>query len=420
MQDNAFGRELRRRREAAGLNQRQLAEALSALAWDELRVRVGADGNLVSRWERGTAAPRPPYPDLLARLFRATPEELGLRPGLPPGADSRAAGEPIFEPTMKILDRMRRAGSTNVSDSVLDQLERMTKDAVGEYERLGPLVLVPRLVKKREWVDGLCDGRQTLRQRARLYGVAARLSGLLGSLAVDRGDMAAARAYCDEAFQLADLVEDDNLRAWVRGTQALAEYYAGEYRTCLDLAVDGLEYGRGGPQEARLLVQGQARAAGRLGDTRTVLAAVDRARELAADYPPGAVSPCLALDGYCSARIDGNAATALLSAGDVEGSRRFAFSALARFDAAGMAGPRSLTRIDIAMTFLSAGEPDRAAELVGQALTISAARPIATVAVRTGQFLEEGRRYLPAASMRGLVELAADWENPPRPALARS
>ncbi|WP_152991247.1 helix-turn-helix domain-containing protein [Frankia sp. R43] len=420
MGDSAFGRELRRRREASGLNQRQLAEALAAVAWDELRVRVGADGNLVSRWERGTAAPRAPYPDLLARLFRATPEQLGLRPGLPASVDADGIGEPSFEPTMKILDRMRRAGASNVSDAALDQLERMIADAVGEYERLGPLMLVPRLVKQREWVEGLCDGRQTLRQRARLYGVAARLSGLLGSLAVDRGDMATARAYCDEAFQLADIVEDDDLRAWVRGTQALAEYYAGEYRSCLDLAVDGLRYGRGGPQEARLLVQGQARAAGRLGDSRTVTAAVDRARELAADCLPGAVSPCLSLHGYCSARIDGNAATALLSVGDLEGSRRFAFSALARFDAAGMAGPRSLTRIDIAMTFLSVGEPDQAAELVGHALSISAARPIATVATRTGQFLDAGRRYLSTASMRSLAERAADWQNSPPPALSRS
>lgn len=373
----------------------------------------------MSRWERGTAAPRPPYPDLLAQLFRATPEDLGLRPGLPSAREAGGGREPAFEPTMKILDRMLRTGSSNVSDGVLKQLERMTEEAVGEYERLGPLVLVPRLVKQREWVEGLCEGRQTLHQRARLYKVAARLSGLLGSLAIDRGDLATARAYCDEAFQLAELVDNDDLRAWVRGTQTLAEYYGGEYQSCLDLAVDGLRYGRGGEQEARLLVQGQARAAGRLGDTRTVMAAVDRAQELAADYPSGAVSPCLALDGYCGARIDGNAATALLSAGDLEGSRRFAFSALARFDAAGMAGPRSLTRIDIALTFLSDDEPDRAAHIVGEALTISASRPIATVTVRTGQFLDAGRRFLPTASMRHLAELAADWQNPARPGLPR-
>ncbi|ONH55449.1 hypothetical protein CcI49_28410 [Frankia sp. CcI49] len=383
-------------------------------------MRVGADGNLVSRWERGTAAPRPPYPDLLARLFRSTPEELGLRPGLPSTGDADGDREPGFEPTMTILERMRRTGLSNVTDAALDQMERMTEDVVGEYERLGPLVLVPQLVKQRAYVEALTDGRQTLCQRARLYGVAARLSGLLGSAAVDRGDMATARAYCDEAFQLADEVGDDNLRAWVRATQSLAEYYAGDYHSSLNLAVAGLEYGRGGPQEARLLVQGQARAAGRLGDTRTVRAAVDRAQELAADYPPGAVSPCLALDAYCSARIDGCAATALLSAGDVDGSRQVAFSALARFDAAGMIGPRSLTRIDIAMTFLSTGEPEQAAELVAQALTISSARPIATVATRTGQFLDAGRPLLPTASMRNLVELAADWQNAPRLALSRS
>ncbi|WP_322767553.1 helix-turn-helix transcriptional regulator [Frankia sp. Cr1] len=416
--NGVFGAELRRRRDMAGYSQRGLADALAALAWDDLRLRVGVDGNLVSRWERGTAQPRAPYPDLLCRLFRTTPEQLGLRVGLPSHAGPGDGQAVIpFEPRMVIVDRMRRAGSSNVSDDTLDQLDRMTVDAVDEYERFGPAVLVPRLVEQRSWVEALFDGRQTFRQRGRLYRVAARLSGLLGSLAVDRGDMPTARAYCDEAYQLADLVDEDELRAWIRGTQALIEFYAGRFDRCLALAVDGLRYSHGGPQEARLLAQGQARAAGKLGDAHTVAVAVDRARELAYPRPTGTVSPCLALDGYCPARVDGNAATAFLAVGDLTSARRFAYAALTRFDAAGMAGPRSLTRIDIAVTFLSDGEPDRAVHLVGEALEISASRPIATVAARTGQFLDAGRRFLPTASMRDLTELATEWQHTARPEL---
>jgi transcriptional regulator with XRE-family HTH domain len=97
---SVFGQELRRRRKHAGLSQQALGEALATLAWDQLKVRVGIDGNLVSRWERGTAAPRPPYPELLSRLFQTTVEDLGLRPGLPsqpgvggnPGAACRVRG----------------------------------------------------------------------------------------------------------------------------------------------------------------------------------------------------------------------------------------------------------------------------------------------------------------------------------------
>ncbi|WP_250282196.1 MULTISPECIES: hypothetical protein [unclassified Frankia] len=33
------------------------------------------------------------------------------------------------------------------------------------------------------------------------------------------------------------------------------------------------------------------------------------------------------------------------------------------------------------------------------------------------QFLDAGRRFLPAAPMRDLAELAADWQNSARPAL---
>ncbi len=418
VQDSNFGRELRRRRESAGLSQRQVGEKLANLAWAHLNVRVGVDGNLVSRWERGVASPRPPYPELLSRLFQATVEDLGLRPGLPPQPTTgRTDDVGLFESTMMIVDRMRRAGSSNVSDTTLDRLERMTVDMVSEYERLGPLVLAPRLIEQRQWVERLFDDRQTLRQRARLHRIAGRLSGLLGSLAVDRGALSTARAYCDEAYQLADLADDDELRAWVRATQALTEYYAGEYTDCLALAMAGLEYSRGGAQQARLLVQGQARAAGKLGDLHMVQAAIERAQGLARPNPPGTVSPCLALDGYCQARIDGNAATALLSAGDLTGSRRAAFAALGPFDAAEMTGPRSLTRIDIALTYLSEDDPDRAAHLVVEALSISASRPIATVAMRTGQFLDAGRRFLSTPAMRDLAELAADRQNPAHPAL---
>jgi transcriptional regulator with XRE-family HTH domain len=413
----AFGAELRRRRGAAGLSQRQLAEALAAVAWEELNLRVGVDGNLVSRWERGSAVPRPPYPDLLCRLFRATPERLGLRAGLPSEPAASSTLPSLFEPTMKIVDRTRRAGSSNVSDTVLTQLERMTVSVVDEYELTGPNLLIPRLVEQRAWVEELFDGRQTLRQRARLFAVAARLSNLLGSLAIDRGDLTTAHAYCDDAFQLADMADNNEIRAWVRATQALAEYYAGDYPKCLGLAEAGLRFARGGSQEARLLAQGQARAAARLGDARTVMAAVERAQTLARPYQHGGVSACVAIDGYCSARIDGNIATAFVSLGRFTDARRFAFSALSRFDAAGMSGPRSLTRLDVALTYLADNEPAAAASIVVEALEISVERPTATLAARTGQVLQSGRRFLSTAPMRDLAALATDWHRAAPPAL---
>jgi hypothetical protein len=105
---------------------------------------------------------------------------------------------------------------------------------------MGHEILVPALVRHRTWLDSLLDDCTDLRQRRELFRIASGTSGLLGYVAVGHGSFPVARAYLMEAIDLADLAGDQDLRAWIRGTQSLVEYYAGNYGDALAYAEDRL------------------------------------------------------------------------------------------------------------------------------------------------------------------------------------
>jgi transcriptional regulator with XRE-family HTH domain len=61
------------------LTQEQVADKLRDLAWEHFGVRVGVDGQMVSKWERGEKRPSRFYRQLLCLLYSTTEEQLGLR-----------------------------------------------------------------------------------------------------------------------------------------------------------------------------------------------------------------------------------------------------------------------------------------------------------------------------------------------------
>lgn len=61
------------------LTQEQVADKLRDLAREHFGVRVGVDGQMVSKWERGEKRPSRFYRKLLCLLYSTTEEQLGLR-----------------------------------------------------------------------------------------------------------------------------------------------------------------------------------------------------------------------------------------------------------------------------------------------------------------------------------------------------
>jgi len=406
---------LRRRRHQLGLTQREVAEGLARLAWERDATRVGVNANMVSTWERGDKRPDALYRRLLCTLLQASERQLGLRPVPADAPTADAAGsepgafQPVvaFETPLDIVERVRWLSSSNSTDELLTQLDRLVSAVVDEYEASGPSALAPRVLDQRRAVETLLRGHQHPRHRRELLRAAGKLSGLLGYMSVNLGRFPTAAAYCDEAFRLGAYAEDPELQAWSRGTDSLRAYYTGDYKLSAELARDGQRFAAKGAQSIRLAINGEARALARLGDARGTNEAVARAyRESERCPTPDGVSSCISFGPYSLARTASNAATAYVHLGDKRRVQEHVDQALPAFEASTSKWSQSLVRLDLANVLLLDKRPDveRAAALVQEALTISAGKPITSVLHRTREFL---RLAVPYQRLPAIAEVAA-------------
>lgn len=398
-----FHPRLAEHRRRLGLTQAQVAERLEALAREHGKSAPPITGETVARHERGKYFPGPVYRRQYVRLYGAAEEQLGLIVAagpmhgeiVPSAATAEHAPDGLESP-LDIAERIQGLAATNTSDAALDQIEAVIELIIEEYETAGPASLAPRVVRQRRQLDELFAGVQLPRQRERLFRTAGRLSGMLGYMAVNLGKFSTARAYCKEAFHLADLVDDTDLQAWTRGTESFCAYYQGNYRAAAELARDGQRYAKGGPQAVRLAINGEARALGKLRDSQGVNEAVDRAYRLADghDAEPG-VSPCISFGIYSPARTASNAATAYVSLGAPERVTEYAELVMPVLEASESSWSQSLVRLDIATAMVTADspEPEPAADLVTEALMLSADRPITSVLSRSREFLAASARW---------------------------
>lgn len=311
---------------------------------------------------------------------------------------------PLLDSPLDTIQRMQSIGTSSMDQSTLTELESVAADAIDDYERVGPAAIAPTLVMQRRWVHQSLLERHPPRVGVRLFTLAAHMSGVLASIALDLQSFRMARSYAAEAFQLSTMVGDPHLSAWIRGTQSLIEYYARHYDAALEFARDGLRIAPSGPQTIRLKVNGEARALARLGDKSGVDAAVERAIQLHEDLPFSPdVSSSLALGPYCSARIHGNAATAYLNLLEPDRVLLHGEKALEVFDPMRIQGPRALTRLDMATALLQADHPDPpyAAHIALDALSIEGAEGFAAVSRRAEEFL------VAAAPYRDITEISA-------------
>lgn len=140
---------------------------------------------------------------------------------------------------------------------------------------------------RREAVTAMRRARRSSSDTVRAIG---QLSGILAYATLDLGHPEAARAHCKAAWRAAEAIGDDELRAWVRGTESLIARFQGQYVRALRLAEDGLRYApEHGTGRARLL-SGVGQSAANLVDTdeaHAALGAALDARELVQHDEPG-------------------------------------------------------------------------------------------------------------------------------------
>jgi transcriptional regulator with XRE-family HTH domain len=264
---------------------------------------------------------------------------------------SRAQGLQGGEDVTDVLDRLQQLDRSRLDPEIIEQVRDELRQAVAQYETLDHDRLVRHLLKQRAWAETALNDCGHPGQRQRLYEIAGTASGVLGYVAVGRGDFALARAYCLESFRLADYAEDASLQAWVRGTHSFCEYYAGRYGDALTLAEDGLKYAASGPQSVRLIANGVARARGKLGDAQGVHRAVGEADDLLSqNSAPHGIASSITLGCYSRAQAASNAATAYVSLGMPKKVRHYI--GLAMPDVTSCASPwgQSLVKIDLAFS----------------------------------------------------------------------
>jgi transcriptional regulator with XRE-family HTH domain len=131
--------QLREHRLRLNLTLEEVAEALTALAWERFAVRVGVNAGMVGKWERGEKRPSRFYQRLFVLLYGAPPEQLGFRPAGP--SDQAAedvlvelgAGEGVAQPRLDSA----APGGAGFPVPVMATPRRVDPEAVG---RLGTIL----------------------------------------------------------------------------------------------------------------------------------------------------------------------------------------------------------------------------------------------------------------------------------------
>ncbi|MFI6501110.1 helix-turn-helix transcriptional regulator [Nonomuraea typhae] len=401
---------LRGLRREQGWSQKQLAIQLFRVAGDDIRLpELRSVIRRIKDHEAGKHEPKDPYPLLYCRVFNIGEVELFSRNPEPQsmvehsGPHDHGARELFVlgsteslavEDITCVLSRIHRLNRTINPETIRDLRENLDNIVV-RYEQLNHSSLVPTLVRQRTWIDNLLGECNHPKERQQLFEIAGGISGILGYVAVGRGKFPLARAYCREAFQLSGFAQNSSLQAWVRGLQSFCEYYAREYAEALRIAVDGLAYASSGPQSVRLTINGMARAMGKLGDVQGVHRAVDEAYNLAShNNAPKGLPSSISLECYSAAQIASNAATAYVSLGMPDEVQRHIESALPDITKFGSPWSRSLVMIDFATSLIPAkkGDLEHACDLVLDALTTSANRPIISIQQRAAEFIHTATR----------------------------
>jgi len=344
-----------------GLTQEQAAAELARLDGRELRI----DGNAVSRHERGRVRPSEFHQALYARLYGTTVDELWpvLLAGVHPVPVARlldhdAQPAPVDEDyDAELIELARRAEASDVGRTALDTVDLAVADLARRYSRTPPAELLTGIRSRSRDVAGLLDGRATLTQRRRLLVAGGWLALLAATVHVDLRHRPAARAARDIAMSIGREAGEPELVAWAVEIAAWEAIVDRDWQAATLLARTGQEVApRAGAAAVQLAAQ-EARATARIGDSRTVHAALDRAGAALQRQPDGAPTDHHFV--FDPAKLTYYTATALSWLGDP------AAEAYSREVIRTSSAPRRVVtaRLDLGMVLGKLGRPDEAAQM---------------------------------------------------------
>lgn len=251
-------------------------EVIAGIATLYRRAQLGepaVNSSMLCRWEHGDTAPSAEYADALARVYEATPEELGLstrsvfRVPSAPGPDGgnqrggrtsagRWAGLDPWASARAVRESVHLAWQADGPDGgqmTLQRLEEASRYYDLNYGRFPPALLASEVQECRAAVTGMLAARQPGTARTELLRLAARFSALLGNLAFHVDECSAAEIHLNTAAQLADTAGCNWLHAWALGASSTLALSQGQPGPALDLASQALQAAEGPLRRAQAI-----------------------------------------------------------------------------------------------------------------------------------------------------------------------
>ena len=237
---------LRRARELQGWAQKDVAERLNRLGPRVGKPRLSITPAMISRWEREGVRPRPPVPELLCHLFKATAEDLGLvdlnhqqdevlapveMDGTTNGAEPDSISDLVHLAAQDSATFVREIAATSNRSALLEQLHGDVHRLAIAYLTTPPAEILAETLPIRETAFRVIRTEREPTCDKDLLLLSGYLSGILAYAALDLGFGDEAVTNARAAWLAADLAGHNGLRAWVRGTQSLIARWQANYHT---------------------------------------------------------------------------------------------------------------------------------------------------------------------------------------------
>lgn len=294
--------------------------------------------SMLCRWEHGDVRVSGEYLDALARLFRANPYELAesavlpiraAAPGYRPHHDPRMGDGPMPDDITRLaalresVELAREAEGPAGGPLTVQHLEAAVAYYALRYSAHPPGLLAGEVHRTRAIAGDVLRQQLGEAARAELRRTAGWLSALIGNLAYQLADPAAAMVHLGTANRLGAATGDRALTCWSLGAQAMVANARHQHAAALDLAREALEYADTPLRRAQIHAWAELRALVGIGPRHRTDAVQVMARaqnSMAAD--PEGEQP--GRFGFDVAELRLHLAEASLQLGDHAAARRYA------------------------------------------------------------------------------------------------
>jgi transcriptional regulator with XRE-family HTH domain len=246
---------------------------------------TGIDAAWISRLERGRLRwPTPEHRTALRSTYGVqTDAELGLS-----GARHATGQTPVAakQATAPKLLTVTQEESEAVTAFLADRLDT---DALGiaverlsiDYLSTPPSPMLERAQLLRSGAFQAAKeqalGKRPMENKDLILAL-GQLSGILAYAALDLGDASGAMSHARACWSCADRIDDNELRAWTRGTQSLISRFAGNFDLAFGFVKSGIPFAAQREQLARLRC-GEAQSLANLGDANGANTALNMAED---------------------------------------------------------------------------------------------------------------------------------------------